>query len=123
MPEERNTFSAWEWAILLVLLAAGILASKLFGLTAVWREAIPYTIVVFAVVIMALRPAWHRRGFWQTLAGIFAIHAVLLALAGQIMPSIIGISGVPMILGGMAEALLIGGLLWKKSMGPSPKKH
>ena len=46
-----------EWVILLGLTACAIAASEVIGLNQLGKDAVVFTVVVFAVVITGLRPA------------------------------------------------------------------
>src|SRR6266536_1431801 len=67
---------------ILVAIAAGM------GLLAAWladshqlsenlAKAATYTVIVFASLVMALRPAWRRLRLWIDLVGVFVLHTAL----------------------------------------------
>lgn len=83
-------------------------------------NAIVYTVIVFTAVIIPLRPAWGRIKFWRNLAPIFLLHVLAVVVIEQSLPSSSeGPHGLPVVAAGMAEAVLIAGVLWKSSMGSS----
>ncbi len=67
-----------EWVILLGLTACAIAASEVIGLNPLWKDGVAYTVVVFAVVLSVLWPAWGRKSFWTSLALIFVGHTIVL---------------------------------------------
>ncbi len=104
-----------EWVILLGLTACAIAASEVIGLNQLWKDAVVFTIVVFAAVITGLRPAWGRKSFWSNLALIFAGHTIVLLVMLQALPprrfAIPKLLLVP--IGGI-ESVFIAGILWKR---------
>lgn len=109
-------FTFWQWAILFGLLAAAIVASEVIGLKQKWEDGIVYTVVLFAVVIMALRSAWGRPRFLQNLAFLFALHLVGMIILLSALP--LGTFGIPKLVWGMAcvaEALFVASVLWKRA--------
>jgi len=104
-----------EWVILLGLTACAIAASEVIGLNQLWKDAVVFTIVVFAAVITGLRPAWGRKSFWSNLALIFAGHTIVLLVMLQALPprrfAIPKLLLVP--IGGI-ENVFIAGILWKR---------
>lgn len=110
--------SLGEWAIIIGLTAIAVAVTELVGVGQKWGTAIVYTIVVFSVVIATLRPAWGRRAFWQNLVPLFLLHVLVLLVIEQSLPlRSEGPRGLPLTAAGMAESVLIGGVLWKRSMG------
>jgi hypothetical protein len=113
----NKRFTFWQWAILFGLLAAAVIASEVMGLKQKWEDGIVYTVMLFAVVIMALRSAWSRPRFLQNLAFLFALHVVGVIVLLSALP--LGKFGVPKLVWGMAciaEALLIASVLWKRTV-------
>ena len=104
-----------EWVILLGLTACAIAASEVIGLNQLWKDAVVFTVVVFAVLISGLRPAWGRKSFWSNLALIFAGHIIVLLVMLQALPprrfAIPKLLLVP--IGGI-ESVFIAGILWKR---------
>jgi hypothetical protein len=104
-----------EWVILLGLTACAIAASEVIGLNQLWKDGVIFTVVVFAVVITGLRPAWGRKSFWSSLALIFAGHVILLTAVLQALPPRrFGIPKLLLIPVGAIEGVLILGMLWKR---------
>jgi hypothetical protein len=112
-----KSYTAWEWILLFTLLAITTIATRAFGLSRNLSDAVIYTVVIFAVVITALRPAWGRPTFWRNLALIFVLHLIAVLVFLRTLPNDgHGVPGVPMIIAGTAEALLVGGTLWKRAV-------
>jgi hypothetical protein len=110
-------FSVKEWVFIVVLVALAVAITKFVGISQKWENAIVYTVLVFTVVIMALRPAWGRRAFWKTLVPIFLLLVlVVLVIEQSPPPGSEGPHGLPLTAAGMAEGVLIASVLWKRSM-------
>src|SRR5712675_2392015 len=83
----QKKFVILDWGIVLGLAACAVAASEVIGLKEVWEDGVVYTVVLFAAVLTALRPAWRRASFWSSLAFIFAGHMmVLLVVLGALPP-------------------------------------
>ena len=110
-------FTMLEWIILFAVMAAAVMATERLGLSRQWKDAVIYTVVVFTVVLVALRPAWGRSAFWQTLASVFAVHVVAVFIIIQAFPAAArGFPGLFLIIAGMAESVALGGVLWKRAV-------
>jgi hypothetical protein len=121
--EASKGFRIWEWAALLGLAVVAEAVAQLAGLNQRWEEAIVYTVVLFAVLTLALRPAWDRKVFWASLAAIFVLHSIALVVVEYSFPSAMqGFHGFPRTIVAMAEGLLIAGVLWRSSMGRVPRR-
>lgn len=107
----RKTLTLWEWAAIFCSVVVTIAATKALGVAPKWETASVYTITVFAVVIIALRPAWGRSNFWRALLIAFLLHtlAIFFAMRELLSATSKGIHGIPMIVSGMVEGLLIAG--------------
>ncbi len=104
-----------EWVVLLGLTASAIAASEVIGLNQLWKDGVVFTVVVFAVVITVLRPAWGRKSFWSSLALIFAGHTIVLLVVLQALPPRrFGIPKLLLIPLGAIEGVFILGILWKR---------
>ena len=111
----QKTSAILEWVILLGLTACAIAASELIGLNQLWKDGVVYTVVLFAVISTALRPAWGRKSFWSSLALIFAAHTVVLVMVLQALsPRRFGIPKLLLIPLGAIEGTFILGMLWKR---------
>jgi hypothetical protein len=112
---QPNEFTILEWLLILGVTALAIAVSELIGLPHHWKDAAVYTVVVFAVVILALRAAWDRAAFWRSLALVFAGHTIVVLVAVQALPH--GRLGFPKLLlipiGGV-EGVLIAALLRRR---------
>jgi len=108
----------WEWVAIFSGVVVTIVTTKAMGVAPKWETASVYTVTVFAVVIIALRPAWGRSNFWRALVVAFLLHALAIFFAMQeLLPATSqGIHGIPMIVSGIAEGLLIAGFLWRASI-------
>ena len=106
----------WEWVIVFGAVAAAIAASSVAGLSPKWEHAFVYTVIVFATVIIVLRPAWGRPAFWRGLTIVFLVHISGTSLITQALPpENRGIRGLPLIAACIVEGLLIVSILWKTS--------
>jgi hypothetical protein len=111
----QKKFAILDWGIVLVLSACAVAASEAIGLKQVWEDGAVYTVVLFASVVTALRPAWRRASFWNSLALIFVGHLILLvAVLGALPPRRGGIPKLLLIPLALIEGILIVGLLWKR---------
>lgn len=92
--------------------------TEFLGVGRKWEHAIVYTtVLVFTAVIMALRPAWGRKALWQNLVPVFLLHVLAVVVIEQSLPpGSEGPHGLPLTAAGMAEGVLIAGVLWKRSM-------
>jgi hypothetical protein len=110
---------------ILVAIAAGM------GLLSAWladshqlnenmAKAATYTVIVFASLVMALRPAWRRLRLWVDLLILFVLHVVLvLPLVNFFDSHSIRLSWVLALPFTGLELLLFLGLLWRRNMGDS----
>jgi hypothetical protein len=104
-----------ECVVLLGLTASAIAASEVIGLNQLWKDGIVFTVVVFAVVITGLRPAWGRKSFWSSLVLIFAGHTIVLLVVLQALPPRrFGIPKLLLVPIGGIESVFIAGILWKR---------
>jgi hypothetical protein len=121
--EASKGFRIWEWAVILGLMIVAAEVPQFVGLDQRWEEPIVYTVVLFTVLTLALRPAWDRRVFWASLAVIFVLHSIALVVVEYSFPSAMqGFHGFPQIIVAMAEGLLIAIVLWRSSMGRVPPR-
>src|SRR6266851_9357254 len=79
-------FSIGEWVVMFGLAALAVAVTEFVGVSQKWENAIVYTVLVFTVVIMALRPAWGRRTFWRNLVPIFLLHVLAIVVIEQSLP-------------------------------------
>jgi hypothetical protein len=113
----EKKFSIVEWVVIFGLGATAVAITQFVAINQNWQDAIVYTVVLFTVVILALRPAWGRKAFWRNLTLIFVLHILAILVIEQSLPAgKRGLHGLPLTLIGMMEALLIAGALWKRSM-------
>lgn len=112
-----KSFNIGEWVLIFGLVALAVATTEFLGVAQKWEHAIVYTVIVFSVVILALRPAWGRKAFWQTLVPVFLLHVLAVVVIEQSLPpGSKGPRGLPLIGAGMVEGVLIAGVLWKRSM-------
>jgi hypothetical protein len=114
----EGSFTIGEWAIILGVPALLVATCRYFGIDRKWEDSIFYTIVVFGVVMLALRKAWGYRTFWNTFAVLLVVHmSVVAIILLSLPPGARPIHGVPLTLAAMGEGALIIRVLWKKSLG------
>lgn len=108
-----------EWTIIAGSMITAVVVAEKIGLADKWENALVYTVMVFTIVIAILRTAWGSAIFWWRIAGLFLLHVIILATITQILsPESQGLRGIPMIIAGMAETLVIGSILWKGVRAP-----
>jgi hypothetical protein len=111
----QKHFTIREWVIILGLTASAVGVSELFGFAQEWKDVLVYTVVVFAVVLTALRPAWGRKAFWSSFALVLAGHVVIVLVSLHALPP--GRFGIPklllVLLGGI-EGVLIAAILRRR---------
>lgn len=111
---EDNSLTFREWVAIFLGLGTVIVLSKVVGLSPKWEHAAEYTVLVFIVLVIVLRPAWRAPFFWRALTVAILIHALVIFFATQALPSdSLGIRGLPAILIGMVEGLFIANVLWR----------
>lgn len=109
MAKEDN-FSYKEYLIIGGAVAASIVVSS----SPKWEHGVEFTVALFAVLIMALRPVWREPLFWRGLAVVLLLHVIVVFLVTQALPpDSLGIRGIPAILMGVAEGLFIANILWR----------
>jgi hypothetical protein len=108
-------------AIVFGLLIAAIAISEGVGLQQKWEDGITYTVVLFAALIVMLRPAWGRPRFWYNVALLFVLHVVGTIFVLWSLP--LGRFGVPKLFWSIAlfaEGFLLLSILWKRAAGSKP---
>jgi len=110
---------------ILVAIAAGM------GLLAAWladthqlsenlTKAATYTVIVFASLVMALRPAWRRLRLWVDLVVLLVLHvAVVLALVNLLDSRSIRLNWAVALPFGALELVVFLGLLWRRNVSDS----
>jgi hypothetical protein len=114
-----NKSTVLEWAILLGFSACAIAVSEVVGLEPLWKDALVYTVVVFAVVLPTLQPPWRKREFWESLAAVFIGHTLILLWALLVLQEFparrrFGMPKLLLVPVGAVECVVIGGILWKR---------
>ncbi len=83
-------------------------------------KAIGYTVIVFASLVMALRPAWRRWRLWGDLAMLLGLHVALVVPVVALLDSrsirLNWVVALPFV--GL-ELLLFLGVLWRRNIGVS----
>jgi hypothetical protein len=111
------------WILVAVALIAGILAGWLIVFRG-WNEnvarAAAYTLGIFVLLAMVLRPAWHRLRLWVDLAISLAVHSiVVLSLVKFLDAHSIRLNWALALPFVAVEILLLLGLLWRRNVGDS----
>src|ERR1700737_482929 len=107
----------WEWVVLFGSMVGTIVAVRTAGVSPKWEAPSVYTVIIFAVVVTSLRPAWGRPNFWLTLTAAFLVHVLAIFFAIREFPVIrAGFHGLILLIPGIVEGLLITSFLWKASM-------
>ena len=110
--------SILEWGILLGLTASAVAVSEVVGLTPLWRDAVAYTVILFAAILTALRPPWRQGEFWRSLAAVFAGHSIVLLLVVQVLQAFPerrrhGVPKLILLPVAALEGVIVAGKLWK----------
>jgi hypothetical protein len=104
-----------ELVIFWGLSICAVAVSEVLGLKPLWEDGVIYTVILFAAIGTALRPAWGRKSFWTSLALIFAGHTiVLLAVLQALPPRRFGIPKLLLFPICAIEGTFIVGMLWKR---------
>jgi len=107
--------SILELVIFWGLSICAVVVSEMIGLKQLWEDGVVYTVVLFAAIGTALRPAWGRKSFWTSLAPIFTGHMILLLVVLQALPPRrFGIPKLLLVPLGAIEGAFIAGILWKR---------
>jgi hypothetical protein len=120
MPNDRigqKKFRVGEWVVIFGVGAVTVATTELLHLSPPEEHAIVYTAIIFAIVIVTLRPLWGYKTFWWGLVAIFGLHTLAMIVLEQGLPVIArGFHGIPLTIAGMIESVLIAGALWRRSM-------
>ena len=109
--------SVGEWVVIFGLVALAVAVTEFVDVSQKWENAFVYTVLLFTVVIIVLRPAWGRRAFWRNLVPIFLLHVLGVTVIEQSLPlGSEGPHGLPLTGAVMAEGVIIVSVLWKRSM-------
>ena len=115
----RKDFTIGEWIGMSVVIGTAVLFAGLTTLNKKWVDAIVYTILLFTVLIVVLRPAWGRAAFWKNPFPIFALHVIAVIVVVQaIPPEWRGIPGFLQLAAGAVEGLLILAVIWRRTVRP-----
>lgn len=114
-----------EWMLLFGTLAVAVVTTKALHLREILADAVLYTVIVFSVVILALRAAWRRIVFWQNLIPVFMLHLIAVSVVVESFPrDSHGFSLIPFTLMAIVEALLIAGFVWRRTVqSDRPQRH
>jgi hypothetical protein len=114
----HNKSAVVEWVIFFGLATCAVAVSEVIGLKQLWEDGVVYTVVLFAAIGTALRPAWGRKSFWTSLALIFAGHTIVLVVVLQaVAPRRFGIPKLLLIPVGAIEGVFITAVVWKRTKG------
>jgi hypothetical protein len=105
----------FEWAIFLGPSISAVVACEVVPLSPIWRDGVIYTVVLFAAIVSALRPAWGRKSLWTSLALIFVGHTIIVLAVLQMLP--LRRHGIPKLLlipVAAIEGSFILAILWKR---------
>ena len=104
-----------ELVIFWGLSISAVVVTEMIGVSQLWEDGVVYTVVLFAAIGTALRPAWGRKSFWTSLALFFVGHTIVLVVVLQALPPRrFGIPRLLLIPIGTIEGVLILGMLWKR---------
>ena len=103
---------------------AAISASWLLHLNTNWEDALTLTAVLFACLVLALRPAWHRWQLWKDLAVALVVHLFLVSLAVKLLTANGRTMGGPirtLVVLGWGTILLA--ILWRRNVWLRTSRH
>jgi uncharacterized membrane protein len=111
------------WILVAVALVVGILAGWLIVFHA-WNEnvtrAAAYTVGIFVLLVMALRPAWHRLRLWVDLGISLVLHSIVILLLLKFLDAhsvrLNWALALPFV---AAEMLVLLSLLWRRNVSDS----
>jgi hypothetical protein len=113
----QNFLTFWEGVVIFGLMAGTIAITKAVGVAPEWETACVYTVIVFGVVTISLRPAWGRLNFWWSIGIAFVIHTLAIFFVFRELPATSrDFHGIPFIVSCMVEGLFIAGVSWRVSM-------
>jgi hypothetical protein len=111
------------WILLAIAAGMGLLSAWLADsrqLSENTAKMTTYTVIVFASLVMALRPAWRKLRVWIDLVVLLILHvALVLPLANFLDSHSIRLSWALALPFVGLELLLFLGLLWRRNMGNS----
>jgi hypothetical protein len=107
--------SVVELVLFWTLSICAVVVSEVIGLEQRWEDGVVYTVVLFAAIGTALRPAWGRKSFWTSLALILTFHTIVLLVVLQALPARrFGIPKLLLIPLGAIEGTFIVGMLSRR---------
>jgi hypothetical protein len=108
------------WILAVVALGLGLLAARISDLHLLRENtatAAGYTVIVFACLTMALRPAWPRLRLWVDLVVLLVLHVALaLPLVNLLNSHSIRLNWAIALPFVAAELLLALGVLWRRNV-------
>jgi hypothetical protein len=108
------------WILAVVALGLGLLAARISDLHLLRENtatAAGYTVIVFACLTMALRPAWPRLRLWVDLVVLLALHvALVLPLVNLLNSHSIRLNWAIALPFVAVELLLALGVLWRRNV-------
>jgi hypothetical protein len=112
-----RTFTVLEWVVLFGLGIAAVAITESIGVQQKWEDGIVYTVALFTILVIVLRPAWGRPRFWRTLALLFALHVAGAIFLLSTLP-LDSRYGVPKLVWSFAlavEGLMMATVLWRNA--------
>jgi hypothetical protein len=108
------------WILVAIAAGMGLLAAWLADshqLSENMAKAATYTVILFASLVMALRPAWRRLRLWVDLVVLLVLHvALVLPLANLLDSHAIRLNWAVALPFLALELLLLLGLLWRRNV-------
>jgi uncharacterized membrane protein len=111
------------WTLVAVALVVGVLAGWLIIFHG-WNEnvtrAAAYTVGIFVLLVMALRPAWHRLRLWVDLGISLVLHSiVILSLLKFLDAHSVRLNWALALPFVAVEMLVLLSLLWRRNVSDS----
>jgi len=118
---DRRRASIGEWIAVIVAVGIAVAVSEFLGISVKWENAITFTVLLYAVVLISTRPVWSRGTFWQDLVALFLFHCMILAGIEESLPATsLGPRGLPMVGATTAEGILLVVVLWVRAVRSNP---
>jgi hypothetical protein len=112
MKKENHSQNIREWWHAIGVALPTYIVLIILNISMKWKHSIGATIMVFYVIIWASRDNYRYKTFWMGLTAFFLLHAIGMVLLNLSLPETsLGFRGIPLIIFGMGEVILIFSIL------------